>query len=156
MPRNLIAAILAAVVSFTGGVYLAYNYQKNYYEAKISRAELASQRAIAEEKARGETEAATFFNNSRSERTRTGSYQEQKNKLSNVQPMAVSSACVVPFGFIRLFNASATGNDTTPADTDSTPSSVELTEVLTAIIENHGKYREASAQIDSIRALVNN
>jgi hypothetical protein len=52
-----------------------------------------------------------------------------------------------------LFNASATGNDTHPSDFDTTTSSVNLTEVLSAIIENHGKYREAAAQINSIRAL---
>lgn len=156
MPRNLIAAILAVIISFTGGIYLAYNYQKNYYEAKIARTELASQETIAKEKARGEAESAAFFARARNERTRTTDYQAQANQRTATQPVANSGTCFVPYGFIRLFNASATGDDTNPADTDSTPSSVELTEVLSTIIENHGKYREASAQINSIRALVNN
>lgn len=156
MPRNLIAAILAVIISFTGGIYLAYNYQKNYYEAKIARTELASQEAIAKEKARGEAETARFFAESRNQRIRTADYQTQINQKHATQPVAINNACFVPYGFIRLFNASATGDDTNPADTDSTPSSVELTEVLSTIIENHGKYREASAQINSIRALVNN
>lgn len=155
MPRNLIIAAIVTAVTFTTGVYLAYNYQKNYYEAKIARTELAIQKAIAEEKARGEAETAKLFAKTRNERTRTADYQTQTRTTNATQPMASSGTCFVPFGFIRLFNASATGDDTNPADTDSTPSTVELTEVLSTIIENHGKYREASAQINSIRALVN-
>lgn len=155
MPRNLIIAAIAAFMTFTTGVYLAYTYQKNYYEAKIARTELASQEAITKEKARGEAESAAFFARARSERTRTADYQTQTNQRPATQPVANSNTCFVPYGFIRLFNASATGDDTNPADTDATPSPVELTEVLSTIIENHGKYREASAQIESIRALVN-
>ena len=155
MPRDLIIAAIAAFATFTTGVYLAYNYQKNYYEAKIAKSEASFQKAYAEEKARGEAETARFFAESRNQRTRTTDYQAQVIKRNVTQPVVNSGTCFVPYGFIRLFNASATGDDTNPADTDSTPSSVELTEVLSTIIENHGKYREASAQINSIRALVN-
>ena len=155
MPRNLIIAAGAVLMSFITGVYLAYNYQKNYYEAKIAKSEASYQKAYAEEKARAEKYSASFFVKSRSERTRTTDYQAQKTTAVPVQPLADNSTCVVPYGFIRLFNASATGSDTSPSDTDATPSPVNLAEVLSAIIENHGKYREAAAQIDAIRALSN-
>lgn len=153
MSRNLIITAAAVFLSFTTGVYLAYNYQKNYYEAKIAKQEAGFQKAYAEEKTRSEKIAAGFFARARDERSRTADYQAQRGSSISLQPMVVSGSCVVPNSFVRLFNASATGDDTHSSDFDTTPSSINLTEVLSAIIENHGKYREAAAQINSIRAL---
>lgn len=153
MPRSLIIAAAAVFFSFITGVYLAYTYQENRYEAKIAKQEAGYQKAYAEEKTRAEKQAADFFTKTRSERNRTADYQAQKGFSISLQPVANSGSCFVPNSFVRLFNASATGDDTHSSDFDTAASTVNLTEVLSAIIENHGKYREAAAQINSIRAI---
>lgn len=141
---------VALLISFLGGIYLAYNYQENKYEAQISKEKLAYSEAISKEKARGEAIVATYVERLRAESKRTGDYGKQAFSL--VPPKVSSSgSCYVSFGFIRLFNASATGEVTSPSSTDNISSGVDLTTVLTTIIENHGKYREVAGQIEANR-----
>jgi len=153
MFRNLIITAGAVFFSFITGVYLAYTYQQNHYEAKIAKQEASYQKTFAEEKSRAEKQAASFFAKTRTERNRTTDYQAQRSSSVSLQPVVNGGSCVVPNSFVRLFNASATGDDTHSSDFDTAASTVNLTEVLSAIIENHGKYREAAAQVNSIREL---
>lgn len=146
---------IALLISFLGGIYLAYNYQENKYEAQISKEKLASQEAVNKEKARGEAIVATYVERLRTEAERTSNYGKQAFSL--VPPKISSNGtCYVSFGFIRLFNASATGEITTPASTDNLSSSVDLTTVLTTIIENHGKYRQVAGQIEANKLYFSN
>ena len=141
---------VALLISFLGGIYLAYSYQENKYEAKISKEKLASQEAIGKEKARGEAIVATYVERLRAEAKRTNDYGRQAFSL--VPPKASGNgSCYVSFGFIRLFNASATGETTSPASTDNISSTVDIATVLTTVIENHGKYREVAGQIEANR-----
>lgn len=74
-----------------------------------------------------------------------------KEVTKYVTPEA-SDACIVPLGFVRLFNLKAAGladSDAAfpyPAGTDAnTPTSIDLAAVASAITENDGKYHGIAA-----------
>ena len=146
---------IALLISFLGGIYLAYNYQENKYEAQISKERLASQEALTKEKDRGEAIVATYVEKLRAEAERTSNYEHQAYSL--VPPKVSSNGTYyVSFGFIRLFNASATGETTSPASTDNLSSSIDITTVLSTVIENNGKYREVASQIEANKVYFSN
>jgi len=153
----LFAILIASTISLLGGVYLGHSYEKNYYEAKISSEKITQQeavsKAIAEQAAKGNIAVAQLFKVIKSEQAKSQAYQTQGKAIfaKSGQSMGGSN-CFIPFGFIRLWNASATGETTSPASTDSTTSSIDLDTVLATTIENHGKYREAVRQIEAINA----
>ena len=140
--------VIALLISFLGGTYLAYQYQENKYEAQISKERLAAQEAINKEKDRGEAIVAAYVEKLRAEAKRTSDYKDQAVSLAASKDSS-SRSCYVSFGFIRLFNASALGETTGPASTDDLASTIELTTVLTTIITNHGKYQELVSQIEA-------
>ena len=147
----LIAILIASLISLTGGTYLGYEYQKNYYEAKISRDNLKQKEAyekdLAKKQAEKDLAITQLFKVIQSEQAKSSSYQAQARDLFAQS----NGACNVSFGFIRLFNASATGEPTEPTTTDSATSTVDLATVLQTVIENNGKYRDAANQIEAIR-----
>ena len=62
--------------------------------------------------------------------------------------------CILPVGFVRLFNAAATGSspDAVPAPpglADSAPSGVECSVVASTVADNFGKYRSVAAQLNA-------
>lgn len=140
---------IALLLTFLGGIYLAYSYQENKYEAKIAKERLAYQEAISKEKARGEAITATYVERLRAETKRTNDYGKQAVSMEKTSG-SISDRCFVTYGFIRLFNDSARGTTSEPTSTDSQTSTVDLTTVLTTVIENHGKYREAASQVEAI------
>lgn len=151
MSRTLIGLLLV----FIGGIGFGYKATKTYYSGEIAKEKLAYEKTISEEKARGEKAVASYIERLRAQTERTSSFREQARNThtlgsgSTIYP----NTCFVSYGFIRLFNSSATGIDSAPTEFDSTPSTVELTTVLTTIIANHGKYREAAEQINAINFL---
>ena len=152
----LVAILVSSVFSLLGGAYLGYNYQTNYYEAKINKDSLkqkeAFEKALAEYQAKYSLAIGQLFTALQEEQAKSSGYQAQAKSLYMANANSNPSAnCRVSYGFIRLFNASATGETTSPASSDSTTSTVDLDTVLSTIIENHGKYREAARQIDAIR-----
>ena len=151
--NSLYVIIAAIVLSALGGAYLAYNYQKNYYEAKISKERIKQQeaydKAVAEKQAVYEKAVVSYTTALRDEKNKSNAYAAQLRKMELGSHSG--SVCRVTYGFIRLFNASATGESTSPQESDSTTSTIELDTVLSTIIENHGKYREAARQVDAIR-----
>lgn len=150
----LIAILISSVLSFLGGAYLGHDYEKNYYEAKISKDNLkqkeAYERDLAEKQAKKDLAITQLFKALQSEQSKSSGYQTQARDLF-AMAHGSGSNCSVTFGFIRLFNASATGQPTEPTSSDSATSTIDLTAVLTAIIDNNGKYREAANQIEAIR-----
>lgn len=151
--NGLIVVGVASLFSFLGGGYLGYNYEKNYYEAKIAKDEIGYQAEIDKAREKGARAVAQFVEQLRQEQARSAAYQNQVRAIyAGIQPGNSSSNCYVSYGFIRLFNASASGQGTEPAGTDQLIAPVDLAAVLAASIENHGKYREAAKQIDANRA----
>lgn len=153
----LIAILISSVLSLLGGAYLGHNYEKNYYEAKISKDNLkqkeAYEKALAEYQAKYNLAIGQLFAALQAEQSKSSGYQAQAKSLYRANANSNPGAnCSVSYGFIRLFNASATGEATEPASSDSATSPVDLDTVLAAIIDNHGKYRQAERQIEAIRA----
>lgn len=151
--NGLIVIAVSACLSFLGGIYLGHNYEKNYYEAKIAKDQGAYQIALDQEREKGARAVSQFIEQIRKEQALSAYYQNQARALyAHHQPGDSRLNCTVSYGFIRLFNASATGENTEPASTDDLIAPVDLAAVLAASIENHGKYREAAKQIDANRA----
>ena len=149
----LIAILISSVLSLLGGIYLGYSYQTNYYEAKISKDSLEQEKAISKDRAKKDLAIAQLFKNLQAEQAKNAGYQAQAKSLYRTNGIANhGNNCFVDYGFIRLFNASATGETTIPASSDSITSTIDLDTVLSATIDNHGKYREAARQIEAIRA----
>ena len=155
--NGLIVILVSSVLSLLGGVYFGHNYEKNYYEAKISKDALEKSReyekALAEDRAKKDFAIGQLFKALQDEQAKSSSYQSQAKAIRMANTAnGGSSVCCVNYGFIRLFNASATGQNTEPVSSDAITSTIDLDTVLAAIIDNHGKYRQAAGQIDAIRA----
>lgn len=151
--NGLIVIAVTACLTFLGGGYLGYSYEKNYYEAKIAKDKIGYQAEIDKEREKGARAVAQFIEQLRQEQARSAAYQSQARALyAGIQPGIGSINCSISYGFIRLFNASATGENTEPTSTDDLIAPVDLATVLATSIENHGKYREAAKQIDANRA----
>lgn len=157
LPGNLPGLFISSIITFLGGIYLGYNYQTNYYEAKISKDSLNQEKAYKAELTRKQSEKdlaiAQLFKALQAEQSKSSSYQSQAKSLylanANSNP---GPNCYVSYGFIRLFNASATGESTSSTSSDSATSPIDLATVLSTTIENHGKYRQAARQVEAIRA----
>ena len=150
--NTLYAILIAAVISLLGGIYLGHNYTKKHYEAKTSRQE-AITKAILDEQAKNAKATEAFISTIRREQAKSAAYQEQAKSLYANNSLGVrTDNCRVTYGFIRLFNASASGEASIPDSTDSISSPVDLASVLSTSIENHRKYREVAGQIEAIKA----
>ncbi len=146
--QNKVAqAIFVSFFSLLGGIYLGHNYTKNAYEAQISKQEASSKQEIINEQAKAQKAAASFIAKIRAEQLKSSDYQSDARMALDGGDH--SGKCMLPYGFIRLFNASATGDQTAKSSSDSFASSIDLAALLSAIIENHGKYREAARQIEA-------
>jgi hypothetical protein len=153
----LYAILIAAVISLLGGIYLGHNYEKNYYEAKINSEKVSREeainKAIIDEQAKNAKATEAFISTIRREQAKSAAYQEQAKSLYAINgSVSPSDNCRVTYGFIRLFNASASGETSSPDSTDSISSPVDLAAVLSTSIENHRKYREVAGQIEAIKA----
>jgi len=155
--NGLIVILVSSVLSLLGGVYLGHSYEKNYYEAKISSEKVRNQdainAAIQEEANRSALAVGQLFRALQAEQTKSQAYQSQaKTIFAQTSDGMAGRNCFVPYGFIRLWNASATGETTSPASSDAITSTIDLDTVLSATIDNHGKYREAARQVEAIKA----
>lgn len=62
------------------------------------------------------------------------------------------AACIVPVGFVRVFNDAAHGPVPGPAaGTDDTASGVALSEVAKASVENNGEYDKLANQLKALQ-----
>lgn len=146
--NSLIALVAAVAIAFGGGAYVGSKYRTNYYEAKIAKDKEAYQQALAENKAKFDLAAAEYFQQIRQEQAKNAHYERQVKNLYTLG----SPNCNVTYGFIRLYNDSATGSASDPQNTDHLVAPVDLATVLSTDIENHGKYREAAAQIEALKS----
>lgn len=146
--NSLFVIVIAAALSFGGGWYMGSKYEKNYFEALMAREKDQYRKALAESQLKYDNAAAEYFQRLRQEQAKNAHYERQVKNLYTTG----ADNCRVTYGFIRLYNASATGESTNPQDTDNILAPVDLATVLSTDIENHGKYREAAAQIEALKA----
>lgn len=155
--NSLMSYLLTFAISISGGLYLGHNYTKNYYEAQIASDKASRQEAITQavitEQAKTQKATAGFINSLRIEQGKSAIYQGQAKTLYPSVAFGINpSNCAITYGFIRLFNASATGEAALPVSTDALCSPVDIAAVLSTSIENHRKYREIAAQIEALKA----
>lgn len=151
IPNTLIASLASALIAFSGGIYLGHNYTQNHYEAQINAEKVATQKAIIDSQAKADLAIGQLFKEIQSEQAKSAGYQSQARQLYANTGLTGNSVCRVSFGFIRLFNDSATSSDSAPQSTDILTSPVDLATVLATSIDNHRKYQELRAQIEAIR-----
>jgi hypothetical protein len=152
----LFAILIASTISLLGGIYLGHSYEKNYYEAKISKDELARKqnydKALSDQQAKNNLAVSQLFKLIQEEQNKNANYQSQVKAIYTNSSFGMGgNSCYVSYGFIRLFNASARGTESTPSSTDYLRSPVDLASVLSTIVENHGKYRQVANQIEAIK-----
>ena len=155
--NSLMSYLLTFAISISGGLYLGHNYTKNHYEAQIASEKASRQEAITQavfsEQAKTQKATAAFISTIRSEQEKSAAYQGQAKALYANGAFGINPGnCAITFGFIRLFNASASGETSIPVGTDALCSPVDIASVLTTSIENHRKYREVAGQIEAIKA----
>lgn len=151
--NGLIVLAITACLSLLGGSYLGYTYQKNHYEAKINAEKVATYKALQQTESRNATIVGQYINKIRIEQDKSANYQNQiRHVFSGVNTQSGAAACRVPFGFIRLHNAAASGQTSEPTGTDAIASDVDLATVLSAITQNYGKYRQAAEQVEAAQA----
>ena len=133
--------MIVGSLSITAGGYLGYTLTSQYYQAIIM---VANKKSI-EEKDAIQKEGDKLVQK----------YIEQVDKLAahnaslqkQVTLAVGPNQCTVSNGFVRLYNASATGESTSPSGSDGTSSSVDLTTVLSVALENNEKYRKLADQL---------
>ena len=157
LPNTAIALLVSAILSLTGGIYLGHNYTKKSYEAQIAKDSLerkqAYDKALEEQQAKNEKAVDGFVAAIRVQQAKNDEYQAQAKALYANQGLGMGgSTCRVSYGFIRLFNASASNSPSSPADSDSITSPIDLATVLSTVIENNGKYQDAAKQIEAIKS----
>ncbi|MBU3551389.1 hypothetical protein [Polynucleobacter sp. MWH-Berg-3C6] len=155
--NSLMSYLLTFALSISGGLYLGHNYTKNHYEAQIASDKASRQEAITQavitEQAKTQKATAGFITSLRIEQGKSAIYQGQAKALYVNGTFGINpSNCAITFGFIRLFNASATGEASLPISTDALCSPIDIAAVLSTSIENHRKYHEVAAQIEAIKA----
>ena len=107
----LIVAGLSAVV--TG--YAAYSWTSDYYEVKIEHANIQALKEKNDIQAKGDQLVADYIQ-------QINQLTDNNANLQRQVSMAVISntgtSCMVTSGFVRLYNASTTGEATSPSSTD--------------------------------------
>jgi hypothetical protein len=159
---SLGAYLVVGVVGAAGGAYLASEFEVSRYEAKIERmkADQVKEKADREKvyadayrKKEAEYHVATsnFYKGLQNEQSKTIKYEKQVVYVTSPTTSRANSLCVINNGFVRLFNASASGMPTEAELSDSDTSEVDLTTLLSTIIENNGKYRQLVNQVLAIQ-----
>ena len=157
IPSAVIAILIASVLSASGGFYFGSSYRTNYYEAKISKDELTRkqnyEKALSDQQAKNNLAVSQLFKLIQEEQNKNANYQSQVKAIYTNSYFGMGgNSCYVSYGFIRLFNASARGAESTPSSTDYLRSPIDLASVLSTIVENHGKYRQVADQIESLKS----
>ena len=77
-----------------------------------------------------------------------------KEVPARVTPEA-DARCVVPVGFVSVFNDSATGVvSAAPGNPDEPAAGIELSDVAVAVAENHDAYHKLAAQLEDLQVWV--
>jgi len=135
--------IVAAAATLLSG-YLVFNWTSEYYSNKIEQANVQALKEKDEIQQKGDQLVAKYIR--QIEKLNTTS-----NTLQGQVPVAVrpndDASCTITSGFVRLYNASALGETSSPSGSDGTPSEVDIVTLLNTIIENNTKYNKVAQQL---------
>ena len=153
--------ILTNLASFTGGIYIylivaatsgavvgygAYSWTSNYYIAKIERANELALKEKDDIEQKGDKLVVQYID----QITKVSNHNAdlQKQVALAIGP----DRCAISNGFVRVYNASASGEASAPSSLDGTPSAIDTDTLLSTIIENNEKYRRLADQLTQLQA----
>jgi hypothetical protein len=144
----LIVAGVSAVVSGYG----VYSWTSDYYEVKIEHANEQALKDKNDIQAKGDQLVADYIKQIEQLTNNNASLQRQivvAVKHNN------GSSCVVSDGFVRLYNASTTGEASSPSSTDGASSKVDEATLLTVLLDNNEKYLKLADKLTKLQAFEN-
>ena len=136
----LIVATLSAVLSG----YLAYSWTSSYYVAKIEHANSQALKEKDEIQQKGDQLVANYVK--QLEKLGSTNTVLQKQIYGAVRSDS-NVTCTISSGFVRLYNASALGEASSPSGSDGTASEVDVATLLSTAIENNTKYNKVAQQL---------
>lgn len=144
----LIVAIISSVLSG----YFVFDWTSKYYTVKIEHANSQAIKEKDEIQRKGDQLVADYVK--KIDRLGSTNTVLQKQIYSAVRPNS-NDPCTVTSGFVRLYNASATGETSSPDSTDGTSSEVDAATLLSVLIENNTKYNKVAQQLIELQAFEN-
>ena len=124
--------------------YASYSWTSDYYTAKINHASLLAEKEKDDIQRKGDQLVADYVK--QVDKLGSVSSALQKQISSAVRP-STNSTCGLTSGFVRLYNASAVGEASSPSDTDGTPAFADVDTILSIAIENNTKYNKVAQQL---------
>jgi len=159
--------LLTNITSLAGGIYIylivaglsgviagygAYSWTSDYYIAKIEKSNLEAEQKVNDIQQQGDRLVADYVKQVEQLGYVNASLQQQ---ISGAVHTNNNSSCTIPNGFIRLYNASATGQASSPSSLDGTPTSLDLATILSVSAENNSKYLKVAEQLRELQAYEN-
>jgi hypothetical protein len=174
---GLVSGFYAYIITFVAalaiGGYFGYDFTADHFKAKIAQSSLAAEREKDAIQQKGDQLVAQYVSQLNVLSDNLASIQKQVPKAVQIirtvqvpidptKPLSPSNAesvvvdddrgCVVSNGFVRLFNASASGETSSPSSDDGTPSEVDTATLLSTIAENNIKYNKVAQQLRDLQA----
>jgi len=143
----IVAAVSGAVVG-----YSAYSWTSDYYIAKIEKSNIQAEQKVNDIQRKGDQIVATYIQQIGKLSDTNVSLQRQISKA--VRPLD-NSSCSITNGYVRLYNASATGQTSSPSSSDGATTSLDLATVLSVAAENNAKYLKVAQQLEDLQAYEN-
>ena len=157
-------SLISNIASLAGGIYIyliiagasaavagygVYSWTSDYYEAKIAHDSLEAERKQNDIQAKGDQLVADYIK-------QINQLADSNARLQRQIALATvhndGSSCVVTNGFVRLYNASTTGESSTPSRTDGASSGVDEATLLSVIADNNSKYLKVAQQLNDLQA----
>jgi hypothetical protein len=145
------AIYIYVIVAATSGAlfgYSAYSWTSDFYIAKIEKANIDAENKVNDIQRKGDLLVANYIK----QIDKLGSVNAslQKQISSAVRPNN-DAPCTIDGGFVRLYNASATGQTSSPHRSDGAATSLDLATVLSVAAENNAKYLKVSQQLRELQ-----
>ena len=136
--------IIVATISALLSGYLVFDWTSGYYSNKIEHANVQALKEKNEIQQKGDQLVANYIQ--QIEKLNTSSNALQRQVPAVVLPN-YNNSCTISSGFVRLFNASALGEASSPSGADGATSEVDVATLLSTVIENNTKYNKVAQQL---------
>ena len=136
--------IVVATISALLSGYLVFDWTSGYYSNKIEHANVQALKEKNEIQQKGDQLVANYIQ--QIEKLNTSSNALQRQVPAVVLPN-YNNSCTISSGFVRLFNASALGEASSPSGADGATSEVDVATLLSTVIENNTKYNKVAQQL---------
>ena len=156
-------SLLTSITSVASGIYIylivgacsavvagygAYSWTSDYYEVKIEHANIQALKDKDDIQRKGDQLVADYV---KQIEQLTNNNADLQRQISLAVKHSDGSVCMVSDGFVRLYNASTTGEGSTPSRTDGASSGVDEATLLAVITENNAKYNKVKDQLTKLQ-----